>query len=1176
MNRQRFERQVQMRNGRPWHVVVRPLITAANLDQEPLIEDLIIELRRAIYQAVRDYNGWSRARIMDNVRGLIMAENVRNGQTHVYTTNRRITGNDLDLYVFEQVLQAIQQSNVILGVNDLMWHFIIDPRTLIAGNGNPKKLDWITKEYEDTWQNQVVGAQVINCAAYALAHAIVQRKKNKNEILMKALEIMNKFQWTVDVTPAQIEDFVKVYKEYRVSIVMNRLAAGSITYEGVDFNYTCKPNTRQPTLETSKKIIYLVFDMERKHYGGCKTPYKMFKRSWCHKCVYAYRAGTRCKCEECEPVFKRPKVRKCNWCQKLNCNGLSCSKNCKLCGVSVTPGYGKPHRCFVYSPQDEPEVFWKSGDPISEDGKGAYMLWAYDLESAIKRVDDVYDPVFQTDGEDFISTNGKYVTSCVNRAMHDVNMVVFRNVFDDNSEQVFFGPDALERFIIKMLTCNGGKNIAVAHNGSGYDTRLVFETAAKFEPLIKPIARGCKFLQLKVGKHTLFRDSLLHLPGGLAKLAKDFLGPAANMRKGHFPHLFNSEENYAYSGQIPAKEFFDMTFFAKSKADVDKFNEWYSTRSLERWDFMHELTEYCKNDVAILARLMKEYHDICFDKFKISPWFSATAPSYVHKVVKAMISTDEFLQLPDKDDKERYKARIQQLAEEEHWAVLRPGEYWFARLALRGGRTDARQLYYNLSPEDIAKGYEIRYQDIVSMYPYVQVAHQYPVGLPEICIWDLAVYPCSKHENPESGNIVSLSCNCDCRGKKYWRDEALNISLEIYQPTEEDILEDDTFFGIVCASLEPPKNLYHPVLVSWDSEANKCVASLEPIVFGVFTTPEFKKALSVGYKLTKLHRLDKYKYKDGLWNDFIKHLYIEKMANSEPIPDQETQNYLVEQYEEKFEMGDSVLESFPRWAKNSAKRQVFKIMLNSGWGKHCQRAIMGQVLMVGEEDDESIFSLFANVQENILKVNDLKDVGKLTMIRYEALGNTSPDLHDSYLPAGLFVPAYGRLQLYEYLEKLGKRVLYHDTDSIIYIYKPEEENIPSSDVWGAWSEEDISRNGNIQTFVSLGPKTYGIKTKTGETMIKAKGLSLKNSHRNILNFEKMEELIQKHMENQYPQIQVPQFSFTYTPGIGMYTNYFLKKFSFQPSVLKGHLHSDLRVYPPGFCKECMDDPEHCV
>jgi hypothetical protein len=866
---------------------------------------------------------------------------------------------------------------------------------------------------------------------------------------------------------------------------------------------------------------------------------------------------------------------------KINCDGSDCPKNCQICGVSVKQN--ENHRCFIYLPPCEEAVFWKQGDPVPapEDKKGPFMLWSYDLESAIRRTEVISQipngPSLNFDTKDsefIINDEGVYQTSYIARAAHEVNMVVFRNVFDDNSERILFGKDALKEFILEMTTTNGGRNIVVAHNGAGYDTRLVFETASLFYKDIKPLARGGKFLQLTVGK-TIFRDSLLHLPGGLAKLAKDFLGAEANMRKGHFPHLFNSEENYSYVGQIPDKKYFDMTFFARDAASVNEFNKWYEIRKLEPWNFMHELTEYCRNDVAILAKLMKEYHDICVEKFKISPWFYTTAPAYVHTVVKKMISTDEFLQLPDKDDAERYKSRIQELAEEEHWGILKPNEYWFARLALRGGRTDVRQLYYNLTEEEKAKGYEIRYQDIVSMYPYVQVAHQYPVGLPEIHVYDEALYPCRKHQNPVRGNVLKLICDCNIDVKIRDRDCGINIVFS-EKPTKEEILEDESFFGIVCASMEPPKNLYHPVLVTWDDDANKCVASLETINYGVFTTPEFKKALSVGYKLIQIHRFDKYHCKAGLWNDFIKELYIEKMANSESTPNEETQTMLVDAYEDRFGMGDAVLESFPRWAKNSAKRQVFKIMLNSGWGKHCQRAIMGQVLMVGEEDDDTIFDIFANSQANKIRVSDIVDVGNLKMFRFENVGSTTkPNLHDGYLPAGLFVPAYGRLQLYEYLEKLGKRVLYHDTDSIIYLYIPGQENIPSSSVWGGWDEEKISQGGSIQTFVSLGPKTYGIKTKNGETMIKAKGLSVKHSHRNILNFDTMVDFINNHLRNEYPTIQVPQFSFSYSAGKGMYTNYFLKKFSFQPEILKGKLHSDLRVYPNGFCRECMDNEKHC-
>ena len=108
---------------------------------------------------------------------------------------------------------------------------------------------------------------------------------------------------------------------------------------------------------------------------------------------------------------------------------------------------------------------------------------------------------------------------------HEVNFVCCRNVFTDE-EFTFFGNDALQNFILFLYTQNHGKNICIAHNASGYDTRLLFSKFAELdqddEIEINPIMRGGKFMQLKVNKHLIFRDSLLHVKGSLKSLAKDF------------------------------------------------------------------------------------------------------------------------------------------------------------------------------------------------------------------------------------------------------------------------------------------------------------------------------------------------------------------------------------------------------------------------------------------------------------------------------------------------------------------------------------------------------------------------------------------------------------------------------------------------------------------------------
>lgn len=819
-------------------------------------------------------------------------------------------------------------------------------------------------------------------------------------------------------------------------------------------------------------------------------------------------------------------------------------------------------------PQKVPKInieFWKQGDTDDDSNKCPYKLWVYDLESCVKLIDNEVSLRFETteDGQ-FVLHNGQVRLIETQKGMHDVNLVVYRNVFEEGSEVVLRGPRALDSFVTTMLNVNHGRNICIAHNGSGYDSRLVFETATKYSEDFKlvPITRGTKFMQLKVGQ-TIFRDSLLHLPGSLANLSKSFFGDIAE--KGYFPHLFNSEENYGYVGMIPAKKYFDLTFSVSDEKGYVAFNTWYNSWLGKTWTFQHELEKYCKNDVMILGMLVEAYHTICVGKFKISPWFSTTAPSYVHSVVKSQISTEQFLQMP-KGDLLGCTNRIKELAWMEHWGVLVSNEYWFARAALRGGRTDVRKLYHTVDKQDWDRGVRIRYQDIVSMYPFVQIAREYPVGLPSIWIYDRDYYPCYEHRNPHTGNFVSQKCNCTYQEKVRRVDKRLFIPDCHTTPTVEEILQNSDFFGIVCASLTPPTNLFHPVLVVWDPCAGKCIGSLEPIIGGVFTSFEFKLALQKGYRLDKLHRLDMYQKAPGLWNPFIKDLYIEKMANSEPTPFEEVQEQLLEDYsKEPFEMAEMVDSSFPRWADSPAKRQVFKIMLNSGWGKHCQRPNLPLMQIISSTDCEEVKNLFNNAQSEKINIKQVTAFNNRVMVKSEVFGKSNPSFHDSYLPAGLFVPAYGRMMLYEQLDKLDKRVLYHDTDSIVYVYDPLLYNIPESDVWGSWSVEKFdTKNGGIREFVGLGPKSYGMKAENGENYIKVKGLCLRRAHEKLLNFEIMKKTVLDYMQTtRISSISIPQFNFNYKIGTGIQTTHSFKKFMFQPSQLKGQLVDGV-LYPFGY------------
>ena len=94
-----------------------------------------------------------------------------------------------------------------------------------------------------------------------------------------------------------------------------------------------------------------------------------------------------------------------------------------------------------------------------------------------------------------------------------------------------------------------------------------------------------------------------------------------------------------------------------------------------------------------------------------------------------------------------------------------------------------------------------------------------------------------------------------------------------------------TFFGLVTVSLTAPKNLLHPLIVAFDPERKKSIASLraDDLKNVSITTIELKEALNVGYKLVTVHRYDQYTRSPSLWGDMILKFYVEKLVNSKDI-----------------------------------------------------------------------------------------------------------------------------------------------------------------------------------------------------------------------------------------------------------------------------------------------------
>ena len=91
-------------------------------------------------------------------------------------------------------------------------------------------------------------------------------------------------------------------------------------------------------------------------------------------------------------------------------------------------------------------------------------------------------------------------------------------------------------------------------------------------------------------------------------------------------------------------------------------------------------------------------------------------------------------------------ANVVVLWEHEFLAIQRTREFkrWLSsheiisrlhpRDAFFGGRTNATQLYYQLTDEEIAEGCTIRYVDFTSLYPWVNKYGEYPLSHPEVIL----------------------------------------------------------------------------------------------------------------------------------------------------------------------------------------------------------------------------------------------------------------------------------------------------------------------------------------------------------------------------------------------------------------------------------------------------------
>lgn len=116
------------------------------------------------------------------------------------------------------------------------------------------------------------------------------------------------------------------------------------------------------------------------------------------------------------------------------------------------------------------------------------------------------------------------------------------------------------------------------------------------------------YLHVQRGLNIRILDSLNFLPMRLAELPKAF--GLRELKKGYFPHFFNTKGNAFYVGFYPATHFYGSDMMnAKERKD---FLIWQQDK-LEKnmiFDFDREILDYCRSDVDILTQACLKFREI--------------------------------------------------------------------------------------------------------------------------------------------------------------------------------------------------------------------------------------------------------------------------------------------------------------------------------------------------------------------------------------------------------------------------------------------------------------------------------------------------------------------------------------------------------------------------------------
>ena len=141
------------------------------------------------------------------------------------------------------------------------------------------------------------------------------------------------------------------------------------------------------------------------------------------------------------------------------------------------------------------------------------------------------------------------------------------------------------------------------------------------------------------------------------------------------------------------------------------------------------------------------------------------------------------------------------------------------------------------------------------------------------------------------------------------------------------------------------------------------------------------------------------------------------------------------------------------------------------WGRYCLQTNKTQYKMIYQPKD--LYEMLLNDQFIINDIHTLSD--EVLQIFYTDKTDSHLGSRDTNVVLGAFVTCYGRMKLYHELDAMQERILYYDTDSVIFTHEEGQYEPELADNLGKFTSE-LAFDEHIIIMVTAGPKNYASLT----------------------------------------------------------------------------------------------------